>query len=347
MDKKDTKMFSEIGQQPQVLKNIEGVNKEVLKQIADEVKKRGVKSFTMVARGSSDNACTYFKYVAEIYCGLPVTLAACGVYTMYDGALALKDTLVIGVSQSGCAEDVMEVMRRAQKNGSLTVAITNNPESPMAKLADKHVFLNANGKEESVAATKTFTAQLYSLLLIAYYVSGNKKLAEALKNIPNGVAEVIKNADKISETAEKLKDTKDAFVLARGINYAACLESTLKMQETTYVKAKGYPSSDFHHGPFAMIDENATVILLMPQGESYKDMCEMLDKVNAAGGKTIVYTDADKKGTLSTVKIPSGSDIETPFYNVVTTQLLVNNLAVIKGNNPDAPRGLNKITITK
>ena len=346
MDKKETKMFYEIGQQPKVLKELEGANKAVLNEIKDEVKKRGIKSFTMVARGSSDNACAYFKYIAEIYCGIPVTLAACGVYTMYDGALDLKDTLVIGVSQSGRAEDVMEVMRRAQKSGSLTVAITNELDSPMAKLADKHFYLNAE-KEQSVAATKTFTAQLYALLLIAYYVSGNKKLSEALKKIPEGVAKVIEGADEISKTAEKLKDTKDAFVLARGINYAACLESTLKMQETTYIKAKGYPSSDFQHGPFAMLDENATVLLLIPQGESFKDMSEMLEKVNATGAKTIVYTDTDLKGTLSTVKIPSGSDIETPFYNVVTTQLLVNNLSVIKGNNPDAPRGLKKVTITK
>lgn len=341
-----TKMFDEIKQQPKVLGALEDYNKATLNKIASEVKERGIDNCMLAARGSSDNACTYFKYLSEVFCGIPCSSAAPGVLTVYNGNLKLNNSLVIGVSQSGKAADVMEILSRAKLNGSVTVSITNDTESPMAKLADYHIYLNAQ-KELSVAATKTMTAQLFSLLLLATYISGNATLASAVNNIPKGVEKCIANADSIARTAESLILGTDCFVLARGFNYAAAMESALKIQETTYIKAKAYAVSDFHHGPFAMVDSSTVAFLLMPQGESYKDMLEMYNKCSAVNARTVVYTDTDIKGALGTISIPSGSDVETAFYSVVTTQLLVNTLSTLRGINPDAPRGLNKVTITK
>ncbi len=342
----ETKMFSEICQQPKVLCNLEKENKAVFERIAAEVKKRGIKNIIAVARGSSDNACLYFKYLTEIYCGIPVSFAAPSVYTLYNSNMKIENSLVIGVSQSGKAADAIEVLKNAKSAGSFTVSITNDVLSPMAQLTDAHLFLNAE-KELSVAATKTFTAQLFTLALLSKYLGGGQKIADALAKVPAGIQSVIDNAAEIDKAAKSLINEKEAFILARGLDYAAALESCLKMQETTYTRARAYAASDFHHGPFAMIDENSVVILIMPKGESFADMKEMYEKCSAQKAKTICYTDSDVKGSFATIKIPSGSGIETPFYNVVTTQLLVNNLSVSRGLNPDAPRGLNKVTITK
>jgi glucosamine--fructose-6-phosphate aminotransferase (isomerizing) len=342
----ETKMYAEISQQPAVLSALYDTNKKTLEKIREEVKKRGITRITLAARGSSDNACVYFKYICEIYCGIPCSFAAPGVYTMYDGKLKFQNELIIGVSQSGKAADVLEVMTRAKAAGLFVVAVTNFEDSPMAQAADAHIFLAAK-KEESVAATKTFTAQMYCLGLLAAELSGDNTLKAALAKVPAGISKVIAGSEKITLEAAKLIKEKDCFILARGTNLAAAFESALKMQETTYIKAKAFAVSDFHHGPFAMIDEECLAILLMPEGQSYASTLEMLNKCAGAGARTLVYTDTDAKGSVGTIAIPTGSDAETPFYNVAATQLLVNSLSVLRGNNPDAPRGLNKVTITK
>ncbi len=346
MQYSETQMYKEILEQPQVLKSMRQKMAPELKKIKEAFDKENLTAVLTAARGSSNNACTYFKYLCEIFVGVPCASAAPGVYTVYNGALKIRKNLVIGVSQSGKAADAIRVLEEAEKSGSVTVAITNDPESPMAKTARFHLFLGAT-KEESVAATKTFTAQMYALLLLAETLSGDKRLTQAAENVPDGVKAALAGIDPIVALAGSLKGMADSFMLGRGLNYAAALESGLKMQETTYVKSKAYAASDFHHGPFAMVDETATVFLLMPEGETYRDMAEMADKCEGAGAKTVLYTNGGRKGTLATLNIPAGSDIETPFYNVVVTQLLVNALSVAKGLTPDAPRGLNKITITK
>jgi len=342
----ETIMYKEINEQASALNKMRDTLSDELIKIKNAVTKNGVTNVVTAARGSSNNACTYFKYLCEIYCSLPVSSSAPGVLTMYNGKLKYDSkTLCIGVSQSGKAADAIRVMQQAKLNGAVTVAITNNCDSPMAKAADFHLFLGV-GEEKSVAATKTFTAQMFVFLLLSEVLSGDRILTNAIKNIPNGIKTVLTDSEKISQTAIKLKDLQTAFILGRGLNYCAALESCLKMQETTYTMAKAYPSSDFHHGPFAMVDKNSTVFLIMPKGESFKDLSEMKDKCEKAEGRTIVYTDSNIKGNFDTITIPSGTDIETPFYSVVATQLLVNSLSVLRGISPDAPRGLNKITIT-
>lgn len=342
----ETIMFSEICEQPRVLAGLENKNKAALEKIAAEFHKRNMKNIATVARGSSKNACEYFKYLTEINSAYPVTMLNPSVYTLYNGALRLENSLVIGVSQSGKAADAIEVMKKAKESGSITVGITNEPDSPMAKEADFHIYLNAE-KEVSVAATKTFTAQLMALALITQYITKCEKISAALKEIPQNVQKIIDGAPDIQKVARLLENEKEAFILARGLDYASALESCLKMQETTYTRARAYMASEFHHGPFAVVDDKTVILMLMPKGESYANMKEMLDKCSAQNAKTILYTDSDAKGSLATIAIPSGNGIQTPFYNTVTTQLLVNCLSTLRGLNPDAPRGLNKITITK
>jgi len=343
MNYTETKMFKEIFEQPTILESLRAKLTPELDKIKSAYKKLKPNSIITASRGSSSNACQYFKYCAEVYLGLPVSPIYPSVYTMYNGSLKLDKKLCIGVSQSGKAADAIKVLEEGKKHKSITVAVTNNPDSPMAKMADYHLFLDT-GLEESVAATKTFTAQMYALMLLVESLSG-KKIETS--SIAAGVKKVLASEKSASAIADKLVSLKDAFVIGRGFNFPSSLECALKMQETTYTKAKAFAASDFHHGPFAMTDSNTTMFLLMPKGSSLKDLKELKEKAELAGAKTIVFSDDSSiKGTIASLVIPSGTDAETAFYTVVAVQLLVNALSIKKGINPDQPRGLNKITIT-
>jgi len=336
-------MYSEILEQPVILQNMHDRLKSVLAKIAVSYKKNKPKYIVTASRGSSSNACMYFKYLSEIFAGLPCNAIYPSVYTRYGSNMNLSDSICIGVSQSGKAADAIKVLETAKKAGSITIAITNDENSPMAKTAEFHLYLGA-GLEKSVAATKTFTAQMYALFLLIKTLS-NYKIEDS--DIKSGIEKVIKQSSDINELANSLIKLDHAFVLGRSFCYPTALEAGLKLQETTYTKAQSFASSDFHHGPFAMIDNTAIVFLIMPKSAVYKDLYEIKDKCEALGAKTIVITDCEKtKGTAGTIKISGGNDCSTPFYAVTAMQLFANSLSVAKGLNPDTPRGLNKITIT-
>ena len=159
-----TKMEKEILEQPKVLASLKGVNEVTIKNLVSDIKQRDIRMVYFAARGTSDHASIYASYLISTYVGVPTALALPSVVTAYDGKLCLKDALVIGVSQSGKAADVLAVMEKAKQCGALTVAVTNDLQSPMAQFGDYHLYCNA-GLEESVAATKTFTSQMYVCLL--------------------------------------------------------------------------------------------------------------------------------------------------------------------------------------
>ncbi len=342
-------MENEIFQQPDVLKDCLDFNKQTIIELVKALKKKKINNVVVAARGSSDNASNYFKYCFESLAGLPVSLAAPSINTLYNGSLNLSNSMVIGVSQSGAAEDVMAVLNNGKATGAVTVCITNNLESKMAKLADFHLYCNAK-EEKSVAATKTFTAQMYLMANLAAYYADNNEVKAELESVPQNLIKVLGLKDQIAVLSQKYKDMKSLVVLARGTNYAIAQETALKVQETTYINARPYAASDFHHGPFAIVDENSTLMLIAPKGVSQKDMVEMKDKLLGVNAKVIVMTnDQDiAKNATDTMLLPvEGSDYVTPFYNVVASQLWACFMSLARGLNPDAPRGLKKVTITK
>ena len=345
-----TKMIKEIKQQPEVLLGCIQKNKELIKRIVNQIKARQIESVLIAARGTSDHAGIYGKYIIEHQLGIPVALAAPSILTIYKRSLKLKNTLVIGISQSGKAEDVLEVINSAKDQGSLSLSITNDCESPLAKDADFHLFADA-GLEESVAATKTFTAQMMLLAALTAEWAQNSQFEAELLSVPENVLKVISLEDIIEEKAQRYRYMEDCFVLARGINYPAALEGALKIQETTYVRAKGYAISDFHHGPFAMVEQGTPVIVFAPDGESLGDAKEMVKKLGTVGAEIILVTNCLDEFKLQAdivFEMPETSnDLISPFYNVVWAQMFACKLALAKGLNPDAPRGLKKVTITR
>ena len=345
-----TLMLKEIKEQPEVLARCIKSSAGRLKEIVGEIEKRDINYVYMAARGTSDHAAIYGKYIIEHELGIPVALAAPSILTIYKRSLNLKNSLVIGISQSGAAEDVLEVIKAGKAQGALTVTITNDSSSPLAEAADFHLLEGA-GAEKSVAATKTFTAQMMLLAQLTALWSGSESFHEELAKVPEELHKVLELESLIEEKAQRYRYMEDGFVLARGINYPAALESALKIQETTYVRAKGYAISDFHHGPFAMVEQGTPVIVFAPQGPSLGDTKEIVQKLHGVDAEIILVTNAKEEfeGMSAIVfEIPkASSDMISPFYNVVWAQLFACKLALSKGLNPDAPRGLKKVTITR
>lgn len=344
-----TQMWKEIMEQPVALERCYEKNLPIIHEIVNAVIGKDIKQIVIAARGTSDHAAVYGKYVIELLLGIPVSLAASSIFTIYQGKMNFNNCLVIGISQSGKAADVLEVLRSSKSNGAITVGITNNSESEIA--LESEFFLNCEaGVEKSVAATKTFSTQLFLLASLAAEWADNKDVKNEIYQMPEKIAQVFDVAGTIESKVERYRFMNECFVLARGINYAVSLEAALKIQETTYVRAKAFATSDFQHGPIAMIEPDIPVIVFAPDGPSLKDVGSMVEKLHNENIETIVVTNNKKiieMGTTAFVIPDTSNDIISPFYNVIVAQMFACRLALCKGLNPDSPRGLKKVTVTK
>jgi glucosamine--fructose-6-phosphate aminotransferase (isomerizing) len=341
-------MWKEISEQPSVIERNQSINLPKIKQILEEVDKRNIQCVYTAARGTSNHAAYYGKYVLEMMVGIPVAIGAPSITTIYGKKVNFKNCMVVAISQSGKAADALEVIREANKQGALTVSITNHPDSPLAEEAMFHLCCEA-GPELSVAATKTFMSQLFPFALLAAQWSKDNELLQDLRKIPEKIAETLKLADDIENKVERYRFINECFVLSRGANYPIALESALKIQETTYVRAKAFPTSEFYHGPIAMLDRNIPAILYAPEGPSIKNMQEMILKLKEKEVESIVVSnnsDILSMGTTS-FRIPeTDNDVISPFLCTAVAQMFACKLSLAKGFNPDNPRDLSKVTIT-
>ena len=345
-----TKMEKEILEQPKVLASLKGVNEVTIKNLVSDTMRMSLCLVYFAARGTSDHASIYASYLISTYVGVPTALALPSVVTAYDGKLCLKDALVIGVSQSGKAADVLAVMEKAKQCGALTVAVTNDLQSPMAQFGDYHLYCNA-GLEESVAATKTFTSQMYVLAMLAAVWGDNEAMLAKLDEVPGAVEQLLSYIPHdIEKIIQRYRYMENGFVLSRGTSMAIAFETMLKLQETNYVKMKGYAVSDFWHGPLAQVDEGTFVILYAPEGPVFENCKEMLAKLDDIGAEVILVSDNEEivAGRPFSFLVPKlGCDCVSPFLFAVFAQMFACKLTAVKGRNPDAPRNLNKVTITK
>ncbi len=343
------KMWEEILEQPEVLERTIETNRAVIDELISDLKGRDISSVVIAARGTSDHAAVYTKYAIETLIGLPVSLAAPSVFTMYNKQVNMKNSLVIGISQSGKAADAIEVVKSAAAQGAVTMSVTNFVDSPLAEVSKYHLFCDT-GIEKSVAATKTFTSTVYLLINFIAKWAQNEELLTELKKTPGIMKTLFEQTDAIKETVRKYRFMKECFVLARGINYSIALEAALKIQETTYVRAKAFATSDFHHGPFAMVERDMPVLVYAPEGPSKNDILEMINKLKDSEADILIVSNNKElleKGD-SSIQIPENiNEYVSPIINVVVAQLFACNLSLLKGLNPDSPRGLNKVTITR
>lgn len=340
----------EIREQPQVLAGIKENNMAAIKKIVADIKAGQITNVYFAARGTSDHASIYAQYLIHRFLGIPCALATPSTITLYQSPMHLEHSLVIGVSQSGKAEDGLAVLKSGNQAKTITVAVTNDPASPMAKEAKYHLFCGA-GPEVSIAATKTFTSQMYLLALLCAEWAQNEKLAALLDKIPSLVSELLDSMPGQIETiVSRYRYLDDAFILGRGMAYPIALEGALKILETNKIRVRGYASSDFHHGPMAQISAKTLVFVLALKGPVMADALQMIARIESIGAELIVVTDdaALASSKPFALQIPdAGCDCVAPFLLAVTMQLFALKLTEVKGIDPDVSDVLKKITITK
>jgi glucosamine--fructose-6-phosphate aminotransferase (isomerizing) len=342
-----SRMLAEIRQQPEALERTLAHQARRIGKFRAFLEKRKPRLVVIVARGTSDNAAQFGRYLIEIMAGIPVSLAAPSVHSIYGASVDYKDALIVGISQSGESSDISAVMEQARRSGAMTVGITNEPESTLANMAEQ-VFLVRAGREKSVAATKTYTGQLMSLYLLAHALGAKIRLAD-LEAIPATVHAALELESRISGLAESYRAMRSAAVVARGLNYANAFEFALKMMETSYVVAERFSAADFLHGPIAMVDHELPIFLFGPSGPAWASLRETLEKLRALKARSVIVTDRSNREAAgfasAVIRVPARlAELYTPIPYIIPAQLFAAALAGAKGLDADQPRGLNKVT---
>jgi glucosamine--fructose-6-phosphate aminotransferase (isomerizing) len=305
----------------------------------------------IAARGTSDHAALYAKYLFEIMTGIPVLLAAPSIAGIYRAQVNFSDGLVIGISQSGEAADVIAVIDCARAAGVQTLAITNIGTSPMAAAAAETIELHAS-RELAVAATKTFTSTMAVLLMLAAAIGRNAALREGLERLPALIDDVLQGEEAIRAKVERFRYLEECVILGRGYNMSVAYELALKLRETCYIRTQPFASPDFVHGPIAILDEGYPVFAIANEGPALASVMEVLRKSTARGAETVVIGNAREALQRADVAFPVNQQMDvpevlSPFPAIVAGQLIAHRLSVLKGIDPDQPRGLNKVTVTK
>ncbi|HUY78306.1 MAG TPA: SIS domain-containing protein [Ktedonobacterales bacterium] len=336
----------EIASQPDVIARLLASEMERIRAIIAQLPPF---NFALIAaRGSSDHAALYATYAWAALAGIPVALATPSLYTLYHAAPRLDGALVVGVSQSGASPDILAVLEEGKRQGRPTLAITNDGASPLAAAADHVVELHAEA-ERSVAATKTYTAQLAVIAAFAALWSGEPEHRAELERLPAYVAATLANTGEIAQRAARYCDMRDCVVIGRGYNYATAFELALKLKELTYTMAIPYSSADFRHGPIATIESGSPTILIMPGGAVFDDMLDLAHDLRRRNADLLVISEAPQALALATTPLPMPGPAPewlSPLAAIAPGQILALHLALAKGADPDAPRGLHKVTRT-
>lgn len=338
-------MRQEIFEQPEVLERTIEAEREKLVKLGDYLRQKDIDVIVLVARGSSDNAALFGRYLIEVTTGIPVSLSAPSVFTLYNAKLRLKRAVVIGVSQSGEGADINQVLERSKDYGAFTIGITNEAASTMAKIADETLLIHA-GREKSVAATKTYTGQMLHFHMLANAV-GDKRLD--LHKIPAFVQKALELEEKVKEVVQRYVFMENCVVVGRGMNYGNSYELALKLMETCYVVAERFSSADFFHGPLAIVERRFPVILFAPSGATQRSSVDLLKRLHELNADCLAITNDGELAKLAPNSIKLPSEIEeflSPIPFIIPAQLFAAHLSEAKGLDPDAPRSLSKVTKT-
>jgi glutamine---fructose-6-phosphate transaminase (isomerizing) len=344
-------MASEIAEQPVTIAR----TLEALLPWRDELRRLagGTREVLFVARGTSDNAATYGRYLVEIHAGLAAALAAPSLATHYRVERDLRDTLVVSLSQSGSTEEIVETQTWARRHGARTVAVTNDATSPLALGADLHLGLAA-GPELAVPATKTYTGQLVAVaVLVDALGPAGASLVGDLERVPAEVARLLDlgaSPDAPLDAAVREVAGADAVIVSgRGLTQGTALEIALKLEETNLRPVRGLSYADLRHGPIAVVDRSAAVVLVSAaDGPLAEDLARLARDVRATGAATIGIggTGAFQEACGTVLPGPELPETVAPIGLIVPGQLLAEALARTRGLDPDAPRGLSKVTQT-
>lgn len=353
-------MLKEIHEQPDVIRNIlvgrlhapdENIILNEVKLNQDTLKK--LNRIQIIACGTSLHAAMIGKYLIESFCGIAVDVEASSEY-IYRKTVTDEHTLVIGVSQSGETADTLTAIKQAKAKGSHILIITNRPDSAMAREADSLVPVNA-GIEVSVAATKSYIAQLMAFYLLSLYMAEIKdsiasstltSLKSELMILPQKIEQILAHKENIQEVAKAYANTKDFIYIARGINFATALEGALKLKEISYINATGYPAGELKHGPIAMLDETMPVLSILMNGSVYEKLLSNSEEAKARNARMIALTNSkdEKLNDLfeHIIRVPDVQELFSPIISTIPLQLIAYYIAEFLGKDVDQPRNLAK-----
>ena len=334
-------MASEMAEQPARLRELIGRVDEIKEQVwrTGPVPLHGI---TMVARGSSDNAAIYGRYLLEIATGKPVSLAAPSLHTLYDIEVDYRGQLVIAVSQSGATPEITRTLEALQAAGGRGLAITNVSGSELAEVAHETIELQM-GEERAVPATKTVTGQLAVFAMIARAMGRVAFTRFELETVPEWVQSVLADSAPVTAAADALSDASQLIVVARGYLFAAALETALKIKEVCSLLADGYSAADLRHGPIAAVTQGLPVVALEATGPAQSDVCSLVGELRSRGVSVVVIGESEG----ADMSLPSDApEALMPILAVVRGQQLARELALRLGHDPDHPQGLTKVTQT-
>jgi glucosamine--fructose-6-phosphate aminotransferase (isomerizing) len=339
---------SEIGESPAAVRRLLTSAVRPLTELAAEVRRREIASVFIAARGTSDHAATYAQYVLGARNELAVGLATPSVQSLYRSSPQVKDALVIGISQSGRSPDVVEVIESARRRGAVTLAITNDLDSPLAEAAEVIVGLEA-GPELAVAASKTYVAELAVIALFSQLLRESAPGGE-LAALPAALERALDDEAAVERAARGRGSLTECAVIARGYQYATAREWALKLKEIARVQTDPYSAADFEHGPITLVEPGYQVLAIAIRGPTLDGLRALLARLRADGAEVLVAsddevtrTDADAAMTLD----PSVPEWLSPIVTIVPCQLFAYHLAIARGIDPDAPRRIRKVTLTR
>ena len=342
-------LHSEIFEQPQRLASLHVNQKKIVYEIAKTIRSRNVQYAFLAARGTSDNAGRYANYLWGAHNGLPLALATPSLFTYYQSPPRLSGALVVGVSQSGQSPDIVSVLEEGRRQNCLTLAITNVPDSPLAKAADFVLDLQV-GVEKAVAATKTYTAELMAVAMISAALEDSEARWQELASVSTWAEQALALDERIAQMTQRYRYMTQCVVLGRGFNYATAFEWALKMKELTYLIAEPYSSADFQHGPIAMVEGGFPVLAVAPIGKVHASMKDMLTSLRKdKDAELVLISDDEDLLALAQSAIPLPSGIPewlTPIVSIIPAQLFACHLTKAKGYDTETPRSITKVTET-
>lgn len=339
---------SELAESPAVVERLVRDAHGPLRDLAGRVERQGIGAVFLAARGTSDHAATYAQYVLGIRNGLATGLAVPSVQSVYGAHPDVRRALVVGISQSGRSPDVVQVLTDARRQGAVTLAITNDPGSPLADTADTVIPLQA-GPELAIAASKTYVAELAAVALLSDALAGGGAEGE-LAAFPGQIARALDTEAIAQRAARELRGLRQCAVIGRGYHYATIREWALKLKEMALVMADPYSAADFEHGPIALVEPGFQVLAVAVGGPTLPGLAELLPRLRADGARLLVLSDDEAVRDVADDAIPLDSGTPewlSPAVAIVPCQLLAYHLAVANGRDPDAPRGLRKVTLTR
>lgn len=342
-------LHDEILEQPEASRRQLWSSLDALASLAARHAEKPFRSVVIAARGTSDHAAIYGQYLLGVRNGLNVGLATPSVVSIYGADPDVRDALVIGISQSGASPDIVGVVEAAARQGAPTLAITNDPASPLASAAD-HVIDLAAGPERAIAATKTYTTSLLAIARLSLALAPNAAAEAALAAVPGAIADALSLEGRVADVVAALGAFDRCVIVGRGFEYATAREWALKLKELAQVFADPYSSADFRHGPIALVQPGIPALVLAPAGATAPSMSELVRDLSDRGVDTVVVADSAPVLGLARwpIALPGGvAEWLRPVVSIVPGQLFAYHATVARGLDPEAPRSLTKVTRTR